>query len=472
MIYDVVIIGSGITGSATAFYLSQYKLKVLVLEKECSPSMGATKANSAIMHAGYDPIPGSKKAFHNVRGIELAQKLCPQLNIPYQMNGSLILEIEQSNLIDRLYQRGLENKVLDLSIVDDLFLKKNIPLINPHIKRALYAKTGGIIDPFLFNYALISNAINNGVVIRFNEEVISIIKNKDSFNIKTKNNEYFAKNIVNAAGVYSDKINNLLSKTKYNITPVKGEYFLLDKCEQKITDYTLFPLPTKLGKGILVFKSIDGNILMGPNALQVESKDDVSLNEISLKEMFLKAKEIIPSLELKNVIASFAGLRATLNNTDDFIVGRTDVKGFYNLVGINSPGLSSALSLGLEIKDLIIKDNNYELNNSFKLYPLPLRVNKLDLAKRDSLIKNNSDYGKIVCKCEMVSLGEIKDFIKPPYNAKTLDDLKRLTRAGAGRCQAGFCQNDLVLILARELGVSPLKITKAGENTNILKGKR
>lgn len=472
MTYDVIIIGSGIAGSATAFYLSRYDLKVLVLDKEVSPVMGTSKANSAIMHAGYDPIPNTNKAYHNVRGIKLAEDLCPKLNIPYRQNGSLILEIEPSDLIDKLYKRGLANGVEKLEIVDQKFLQTNIPLINPNIKRALLARTGGIIDPFLFTYSLIANAKYNGVITKYSEEVIDITKNDDLYVVSTKKHKYNTKIIVNAAGLYSDKINNFINDTKYEIAPLKGEYYLLDKCEKKITDYTLFPLPTQLGKGILVFNTIDNNILIGPNAIPAKDKDDLGVSEGTLKEMFNKAKNIIPSLGLKNVIASFAGLRANLTTTDDFVVGRTTSKGFYNLVGINSPGLSSALSLGIEIKDLIITDYNYQLKNDYKLLPLPRKTTTMNPEKLNKLIQLNPDYGKIICKCEMVSLGEIKEFIKAPYNAKTLDDLKRLARAGAGRCQSGFCQNDLVLILANELGVSPTKVTKFGNNSLILKGKR
>lgn len=475
MIYDVIIIGSGISGASCAYYLSEYNLKCLILEKNEEIASGTTKANSAIMHAGYDPICDSLKAKYNVLGQKLLKNVLKRLDVPYRMNGSFVLDFENNPMLLELYERGLKNGVKNLKIVSKNFVLKKNPLINNNIKRALYAKTAGVIDPFLFNIKMCDNAKLNGCEFLFNKCVNKIEKDGDNFLVKTKDSCFRTRAIINAAGLYSDYINNLVSSKKYNIIPVKGEYYLLDKSEGFITENTLFQLPTEKGKGILITKTTDGNILVGPNAIKVNSKDDNSIGISSIKEMFEKAKNTIPSLTLKNVITTFAGVRATIEGEKDFVIGEAyDVKNFYNLLGIDSPGLSSCLGYSSELVKLICKNLNLKKKNKKEIKCLTCSTKHFNLLsnyERKELIFKNKEYGRIICNCEKVSLAEIKNAIHSQIPARTLDEIKHRTRAGAGRCQSGFCQNDIVKIIANELGISPLEVTKKGGKSFILKDK-
>lgn len=473
MIYDVIIIGSGISGAASAYYLSRYNLKCLILEKENQVASGTTKANSAIMHAGYDAKIGSKKAYYNV----LAQKLLPnvakKLHIPYKKVGSYVLDFTNDVKLDNLYKRGIKNGVKNLSIIPGDEIRKTSPFISKDVKRGLFAKDAGVIDPFLFNFRLIENAKINGIDILFNEKVIHI-KKENNFLIKTTNNTYKAKTVINAAGLFADDINNMVSKEKYTITPVKGEYYLLEKNYSKQINHIFFQLPDEKGKGVLVQKTIDGNGLIGPNAILTNDKTDTSVSNKSLNELFLVSKKTMPNLSTRNAIALFAGLRATLKETDDFVIGEAkDVPGFYNLLGINSPGLTSSLGFGMELSKSIAKKlkASKKKKNDIKYLMHIEHFNLLNNKERAKLVKKNKNYGKIVCNCEKVTLAEIKDAIHSVIPATTLDELKHRTRAGAGRCQSGFCQNDLVKILADELKKSPLEITKNGNKSFILKEK-
>ena len=475
MVYDVIIIGSGISGASCAYYISEYNLKCLVLEKNGELASGTTKANSAIMHAGYDPVCNSLKAKYNILGQKLLKGVLKRLDVPYRMNGSFVLDFDNSPKLDELYQRGIKNGVKNLRIVDRNFILRKNPLINKNVKRALYAKTAGVIDPFLFNIKMCENAKLNGCEFLFNKDVTEIKKEGDNFIVKAKDSCFTTKSIINAAGLYSDFINNLVSSKKYNIIPVKGEYYLLDKSEKSLTENTLFQLPTNKGKGILITKTTDGNILVGPNAIKVDNKDDNSIGISSIKEMFEKAKKTIPSLTLKNVITTFAGVRATLEGESDFIIGEApDVKNFYNLLGIDSPGLSSCLGYSSEIVKLIIKNLNLRKKTKKEIKCLTCsqkHFNLLSNYERKELIFKNKEYGQIICNCEKVSLAEIKNAINSQIPAQTLDEIKHRTRAGAGRCQSGFCQNDIVKIIAKELGISPLEVTKKGGKSFILKDK-
>lgn len=474
MIYDCIIIGSGISGSATAFYLSQYNINAIVLEKSNEVASGTTKANSAVMHAGYDAREGSNKAKYNV----LSQKLLPivtdQLDIPYKKVGSYVLDFTNSDALDVLCKRSQANGVKNIKIVSGEEILKNNPDINPKVKRGLYAKDTGVIDPFLFNVRLAENAKMNGINFFFNEKVIDIIKNEDHFLVLTEGKWYKTKTIINAAGLYADEINNIVSKTKYTITPVKGEYFLLDRKDSKHINHVFFQLPSETTKGVLVQKTIDGNGLIGPNAILVTDKNDTSVSSKTLNEVYETAKLTMPNLSVKNAIATFAGLRATLKETDDFVIGEApDVPGFFNLLGINSPGLTSCLGFGADISKQVAKRLKADKKPKSEINYI-VHIKHFNLLKSNvkrQLVKQNPDYGKVVCNCEKVTLAEIKQAINSVIPATSLDELKHRTRAGAGRCQAGFCQNDLVKILAEEQNISPLEVTKNGGKSIILKEK-
>jgi glycerol-3-phosphate dehydrogenase len=472
--FDVVIVGSGVVGCAVARELSRYSLKICVVEKGSDIAEGTTKANSAIVHAGFDAKFESLKGKFNAKGNAMFDKLAKELDFPFKRNGSFVLcfeESEVSKLLD-LKAQGERNGVPGLEILSKEQIKRMEPNLSDKVVSALYAPSGGIVCPYEMTVSLAENAYDNGVEFKFNQEVVSIEKRNNFFIIKTPHETIATKLIVNAAGLFSDSINNMISNYKINITPRKGEYCLFDKAVGGTVQRTIFQVPTAMGKGILVTPTIDGNLLIGPNAVDIEDKGDLSTTSEGMDEILTKAKLTIGEIPMRYVITSFSGLRAHGDN-DDFIIGEAaDVPNFINAAAIESPGLSSAPSIAEYIKDIIVNKLSPECNPSFT----PLRkgipkFREMSNEERAEAIKKNPAYGKMVCRCEMVTEGEIIEAINRPLGAKTLDGLKRRTRAGMGRCQAGFCTPKLVTILAKELNISPEEVTKFGGRSKLLVGK-
>ena len=469
--YDVIIIGAGVTGTAIARELSRYQCRVCVLEREEDVCCGTSKANSAIIHAGYDAEPGSWKARLNVRGNEMIESLSKELDFPFKRDGSLVLCLDEKAYPDlrKLYDRGIENGVKGLQILyrDEVLMME--PNVSDKVYAALYAPTAGIVCPFHMTIAFAENAYTNGAEFRFNSEVQKISREADGWEIITGKGKYKTKCIVNAAGVYADKIHNMVSEKKLHITPRKGEYCLLDKSAGNHVGRTIFTLPGKFGKGVLVTPTVHGNLLIGPTAVDIENKEGVNTTRDGLQQVLEKSADSVKNIPTRQVITSFAGLRAH-EDGDDFVIGETE-KDFIDCAGIESPGLSSAPAIGEVIGKLVQK--KYDLKEKTEF--ISTRTGFSDLGsmtieERNKMIRRNPAYGNIICRCEMVTEGEIIDAIRRPLGAKSLDGVKRRTRAGMGRCQSGFCSPKVMEILAREL-VKPIEeITKSGRNSKIIEG--
>lgn len=472
--YDVVIVGAGVIGSAIARELSRYEMNICVLEKHSDVCCGTSKANSGIVHAGFDAKVGSLKAKLNVLGNTMYDEYSKELDFPFERNGSLVLCFSKNDLhvLEELKEQGEKNGVPNLKIIDSEELRKKEPNISDEVVAALFAPTGGIVDPFKMTIALAENANVNGVEFKFNNKVQDIENTNNNYRITTEDDVYDSKIVINASGVFSDDLNNMVSSNKINITARRGEYCLFDKAAGNIVSHTIFQLPTKLGKGILVTKTMDGNLLIGPNAVNMKDKEDVRTTREGLEDIMLKATLSINNIPKSSVITSFTGLRA-VEESEDFVIGEVvDSPGFINVAGIQSPGLSSAPAIATLVKDIVISRLKPLENKNFigKRKDI-VKFSELSNMERDKLIKDRPEYGNIICRCEIVTEGEIIDAIRRPLGATTLDGIKRRTRAGAGRCQAGFCTSRTVEILARELNLSQTEITKFGENSYILVGK-
>jgi len=469
--YDVVIIGAGVIGSSIARVLSKYDLKIAVIDKEVDICEQTSKANSGIVHSGYDAHPGSMKAKMNIQGSKMMAQLCHDLEIPYRRNGSIVLGFTEEDLpkLAALKVQGDANGVEGLRLLSKTEVLAMEPNLSPDISGALYSPNGGIVDPFKLTIAQAEVAFQNGVEFFLETKVIDVEKHGDHFVISTTKGEFQSRILVNAAGVYADDFNNQLSAHKLKITPRKGEYCLFDKQVGNLVDKTIFQLPTPLGKGVLVTPTPDGNLLVGPSANDIIDKDDNSTTAEGLNSIVAKARRSVKSIPMGFVITAFAGLRATEQN-GDFVIGEApDVPGFYNAAGIESPGLTSAPAIGEYLGDMIAR----RLAAKTKSFYLSTRkdvvdFNRLSMDEKAELIKLNPDYGRIVCRCELVTLAQIKDAIHRPLGAKTLDGVKRRTRAGAGRCQAGFCGPRVIEILAKELHMDPRDIAKFNHNSVML----
>lgn len=472
--YDIIIIGGGITGCAVARELSRSKAKIVVLEKGNDVSVGTTKANSGIVHGGFDAMPGTNKAKYNVLGNAMFDKLAKELDFPFKRNGSLVLCFDETQRggLDELYERGVKNGVPDMEIISGDEARKLEPFISEKVTAALYARTGGIASPYEMAIAYAENANVNGVEFKFSQEVNGVKKKGEIFEVACADGTvYEAKVIVNCAGMFSDDINNMLCEKKLYIRARKGDYMLLDKACGYMCSRTVFQLPTKMGKGVLVTPTTHGNILIGPTSNDVESKEEVNTTAAELADAFEKALITMPSLSRRNIITQFSGLRAH-EDGDDFVVGESNVKGFYNVCGIESPGLTAAPAIAVELAEQVAKALSLQPNENFE----PVRkgipqFSKLSDEERRKLIEKNPLYGKVVCRCETVTEGEIVDSINRPVGAKDLDGVKRRTRAGMGRCQAGFCTPRIMEIIARELGIELSEVTKCGGNSQVVVGR-
>jgi len=470
--FDCIVIGSGVTGAAIAMNLSRYELSVCVLEKEEDVCSGTSKANSGIVHAGHDAGEGSMKAKMNLRGNELMEQLSADLDFPFRRNGSLVLCFSEEDrpALEALYARGKKNGVPGLRIVENEELHRMEPNIKETAVAALYAPTGGIVCPFGLNIAMAENAADNGAEFFFSTEVENIRKEEEGFRIETSNGIFESRYVVNAAGLYADELHNMVSERKLKIVPRTGEYNLLDKEAGDLVKSTVFQLPTKMGKGILVTPTVHGNLLIGPTAFDLEDKDDTSTGAAGLSEIQEKSALSVKNIPYQKVITAFAGLRAH-EEGGDFILGECeDVPGFFDAAGIESPGLSSAPAIGEYMAELIAKKDGAKKNAN----PVTKRTGiphpaSMSFEERAELIRKRPDYGRIVCRCEEISEGEIRDAINRTLGAKSLDGIKRRVRQGMGRCQAGFCTPRTLEIFSQETGIPMEKITKNRPGSELLR---
>lgn len=472
--YDVAIIGAGVIGASIFRELTKFKLKVVILEKENDVAMGTTKANSAIIHSGYDPEHGTLMAKYNVKGNEMFEGICKELSVPFKRNGSLVIAFseEELELLKILYENGIKNKVKRLELLNKDEVLSKEPNLSENILGALYAPTGGIVGPFEYTIALIENGIENGGEIKLSSEVIGIEKD-DTFKINIKNKEIVeAKYLINAAGVYCDKIHNMICKEQFKIIPIRGEYYVIDKNESKTFEHTIFQCPTKLGKGVLVTPTVHGNLIVGPNAETIVDKDSVKTTSKGLEYIKETSAKTTNKINFRNSIRNFSGLRAHSDNGDFIIEENEEVKGFIDVAGMKSPGLSAAPAIAIDVLD-ILKNTGLKMdkNDKFNPYREQIRFMELSLEERAEVIKKDSRYGRIICRCEQITEGEIVDAIKRSFGTISLDGVKRRCRPGMGRCQGGFCGPRVQEIISRELNIPLESIVLEKDGSYILTGK-
>ena len=470
---DVCIIGAGVAGCSVARELSKYSLRTVVVEKALDVCEGTSKANSGIVHAGFDAEPGSLKAKLNVAGNAKMEELSKELDFSFRRNGSMVICKDEAGVatLERLLERGNVNGVPGMSIITGDEARKLEPNLSSGVVAALLVPTGGIVCPFELTIALAENANVNGVEFMFDNEVTEVSNEGDHYRVETDKQTIEAKVVINAAGVYADKIHRMVSQEPMNITARRGEYCLYDKQCGQMVDHTIFQLPNAFGKGVLVTPTVHGNLLIGPTADDIPDKEATNTTAEGMNRAREKAAESVEHMPANRLmITSFSGLRAH-EDGDDFIIGEPDdAENFIDVAGIESPGLSCAPVIGEFVAEMVLPAfGNPKQKENFigKRTGIP-HVSQLSEEEREALIKENSAYSVIVCRCEMITEGEILDAIHRPLGAKTMDGIKRRTRAGMGRCQAGFCTPRTMELISRELGIPMEHILKSGRRSHVL----
>jgi glycerol-3-phosphate dehydrogenase len=491
VLYDVIIAGAGVVGGFIARELSRFELRIALLEKGNDVASGSSKANSGIVHAGYDCTPGTLKALLNVRGSRMMESLARELDVPYKKTGSLVIGFGEKDReqLERLMQKGIANGVEGLEILDGSRLKELEPQIADGATHALYAPTAGIICPYELTAAAVENAVMNGVELRRSCEVTGISFKKDRIEVTAGGEVFACRYFVNAAGVHSGALAVMAGDDSFAIRPRKGEYLLMDKNVGNLVGRVIFQCPTPAGKGILVTPTVDGNIMVGPDAQDIDDREDNTTTAGGLEYVLQGARRAVPGLDLRNVVTSFAGLRARVESTiadvgsttagttrvqGDFIIGPSKVDPrFIHVAGIESPGLSCAPAIGEFVRELLAAQGLERISKkNFKsAREKVIRFRELEGHELEELLRKNPSYGRLVCRCEKVTEGEVADCIRRPAGALDLDGVKRRTRAGMGRCQGGFCTPRLVELLSRELGIPYDEVTKKGRGSWLLSGR-
>ncbi|MFX1409962.1 MAG: NAD(P)/FAD-dependent oxidoreductase [Promethearchaeota archaeon] len=471
MIYDIIIIGGGVIGCCIARTLSKYDLKICLLEKEAELASGTTKANSGVVHAGYAASREYIKRNLCIRGNKLYTQASEELNFPFKRIGSFVVAFEdnQIKIIEDLRKQGIQDGIPGLELIlDKERIKHMEPNITDEFVGVLHAPTAGIVSPYEMTFALAENAAINGVKFFLNQKVRRIKHQDYTFTIKAKSNEYQARNVINAAGLYAARISKMVGLDYFEIMPRKGEYILFDRNALHLNKI-LFPTPTKVSKGILVCPTCHENTFVGPNAQNITDKKDISTTEAGLKEILEAGRKLVPNLPARSSIRNFAGLRA-VPDTYDFIIDNTDVYGFINVAGILSPGLTSCYAIAekvVEFLELLGLELKVKENYNPKR-PKPERFKDFSKQELDHKINEDPSWGRIVCRCETIPEKEILNAIHAPVGATTVDGIKFRCRPGMGRCQGGFCRPRVIEILSRELNIPYEQVTKRGEDTNFL----
>ena len=476
--FDVAIIGAGVIGGMIARELSAYELNVCMIESENDVGRGSSSANSAIVHAGFDAKPGTFKARFNVEGSAMMEQVCKELGVKYKRNGSLVVGFgpEDRETLETLLERGRINGVEGLYTAEKEELHKMEPGLADEADCALVAPTGAIICPYELTFAAVGNAMDNGAELLLNFKVSAIGRQnaaKSSYFVVTAEDgrTVEAKNVVNAAGVYSDVIARLAGDASFTVTPRRGEYMVLDKTSGNACSHTIFRTPTKMGKGILITPTVDGNLLLGPTSVNISDKSDVSVTAEGLDKIISQVKQEMPGVNTGSVITSFCGLRA-VGSTGDFIINNP-IPGFFNAAAIESPGLTSSPAIARYMAELIEsagvklkkKENYIRTRRAYHWF------RELDTEGRNKAIEKEPEYGHVICRCEKITEGEILNALRQNPKARDLDGIKMRTRAQMGRCQGGFCGPHIVRILAEALGVPFTEITKSGKGSYINVGK-
>ena len=470
MEYQVAIIGAGVVGAMAARELSRYRLKICLLEAENDVAMGASKANSGIIHAGYDPEPGTLKARFNREGNPLLYEAARELHVSHKNNGAFVCAFspEEDAQLEGLYRRGRENQIPGLSLLTGEEARALEPGLSPMVTRVLLAATSGIICPYELTIAAVGNAMDNGVELYRNFRVTEISRKETGFVLTdSRGRQVQTQWNVNCAGVHAGEIARLAGDPLPEILPRAGEYVLLDKSQGTLVSRTIFQVPTKAGKGILVTPTVDGNLLVGPTAQSVHNGDCTGTTRQGLETVKTLGRKSVPGVDYRQVIAAFAGIRASTPGKDFLLGPSQTVPGLFHAAAIDSPGLTCCVALGRYIAENLPlpKEENSDFN--------PIRENPhffrgLSLEEKDAYIRQHPEYGKIVCRCEQVSLGEIRGACAVNPRPLDMDGIKRRTRAMMGRCQGGFCTPTILTILAKELGIPEEEATKAGGDSRLL----
>lgn len=474
MIYDIIIIGGGVTGCAIARTLSKYDLNTCLLEKEADIASGTTKANSGVVHAGYSADRKYIKRNLCIRGNKLYTQAQKELNFPFRRIGSFVVALEDNQIeeLEEKRKKGLQDGIPDLELIfDKEKIKEMEPNLTDKVVGVLHAPSAGIVSPYELTHALAENAATNGVKFFRNQEVIKLRHQEYVFTVKTRVGEFQSNNLINAAGLYASRISKMLGLDYFDIMPRKGQYILFDRNMLHLNK-VLFPSPTKVSKGILVCPTLHGNTFVGPNAQNIVDLDDFSTTTAGLKEILEGGMKLIPNIPARSSIRNFAGLRA-VPDTMDFIIDNTDVYGFINVAGILSPGLTSCFAIAERIEEFLeLLGVEMKVKDDYNpIRPKPERFTNFTREELDKKIKKDPLWGRIVCRCETIPEREIINAIHAPVGATTVDGVKFRCRAGMGRCQGGFCRPRVMEILSRELNIPIEEITKRGEDTNIIVGK-
>lgn len=471
--YDVAVVGGGVIGGSVLRELTKYRLSVCLLEKENDVAMGQSRANSGIVHAGFDAVSGTLKAKFNVAGNRMMRAYAEELGVKYKNNGSLVVAFSEEEIeaLSVLKARGEENGVPDLRILSAEELREKEPNLSKEALGALYAPTGGIVCPYGLTIAAIGNAMDNGAELYVDFEAVKIQKTKEGFTVGSADGrEISCKLLINCAGYGSGKIARLAGDDSIKIGGRRGEYILLDRESGNFVSHTLFFAPTKLGKGILVSPTVDGNLLLGPTAEEI-GENDVSTSAEGLQSVLAKAKKMCPAVPVQNVITSFAGVRAYSDRHDFIIEESKAAEGLINCAGIESPGLTAAPAIARYVAELVKKRLPLQKNENFcGKRKAEFFFQTLSAEEKNKMIAEDPAYGRIVCRCEQITEGEIVSAIRENPPARSVDAVKRRTRAGMGRCQGGFCQPQVAEILARELGIPFEEVKKSGEGSELVTG--
>jgi glycerol-3-phosphate dehydrogenase len=472
-VFDIAVIGAGVTGAAIAQRLSRYHLSVAVCEKYADISFGVSKANSGIIHAGFHHTPGMLKSRLEIMGNSMFDTLHAHLNFPFKRVGILVIAFsyEEMKIIEKLYNQGKENNVPGIEMCSREKTFALEPGLNKDVTGSLYAPSGGIIEPYRFVFALMESACKNGVVLHTNFNVERAVRRKGIYTIySTYNQKMRARYVINAAGLYADDISRIFHGEIFTIIPRKGEEYILEKNAPGFPNHVIFPVPAKKTKGVLVIPTVEGTMMIGPTAQEVKDKEDYSTSGENLDYVFTQASQMVPAISKKDIITSFAGLRPTLKGDDFYIDISEKAPSFVQVAGIQSPGLTASPAIALYVEELLKKDGLLlDKKESWDpSLPKDPRVRECSDRQTAALIKKDPAYGNIVCRCEEVSEAEVVEAIRRGHT--TLDGIKFYTRCGMGRCQGGFCTYKVLKILLRETGIAPGEITKRGTGSYLIHG--
>ncbi len=474
--FDVAVIGAGVVGALTARELTRYQLRVCMLEKADDVAMGTSKANSAIVHAGFDCLPGSRMAEMNVRGNLMMEETARELSVPFKRNGSMVVAFDETDVetLHTLLERGEKNGVPELKLLTGDEARSLEPALSSEVKAALLAPTGGIVCPYELTIAAAGNAMDNGAVLKTGFTLTRAEKKEGEWELTSEEGETVrARFVVNAAGLSADRVAALFGDDGFSLFPRIGEYLLLDRSEGKTVSHTVFQCPSKMGKGVLITPTVDGNLLLGPTSENREDRTDTSTSAEGLAAVARLAARSVPGVNTRSVITSFAGLRACSAGHDFVIAPSAHSAGVIELIGIESPGLSSAPAIAKEVVRLL-GEEGLPLSPKEDFSPVRKAIPKfreMSTEERKALIASDPRYGHIICRCETVTEGEIVRALHQNPPAHDLDGVKRRTRTGMGRCNGGFCTPQAVEIIARELGIPEEMVTKCGGKSFLLEGK-